>query len=186
MRERSDQHSAGEAAMAERNPRGRPRKYSEETLIDAALQVMEREGFAALTIRSLAQQLGTSHTTLYNYLDSIEEIESKAVHKLAAQLPSPGASTAAELRMELKEYMLAARKLLLQHPGVMLSDPESAAARSLQDIGNRWFAALLPYSPDMKTVQLAIGALLATALMSEIGRAVQQECRDRSRMPSSA
>lgn len=158
------QEAAGEAAK--RTTRGRPRKYSDELLVEAALRVMEREGYAALTIRSLAGELGTSHTTLYNYIDSIEEIEDKAVHRLTDQLPAPRASSTPELRAELAAYMQAARLLLLQHPGVMLSRPGSAAAQSFLATGDQWQRALLPYAPDAKALQLALGALLSTVLLA--------------------
>jgi AcrR family transcriptional regulator len=160
------QEGAGEA---QRNPRGRPRKYSDELLVAAALRVMEREGYAALTIRSLAGELGTSHTTLYNYIDSIEEIEDKAVHRLTEQLPAPRSSSAPELRVELVAYMQAARALLHQHPGVMLSRPGSAAANRFEEGGREWQRVLLPYAPDQKTLQLALGALLSTVLVAVEG-----------------
>lgn len=151
---------------AQRNGRGRPRKYSDELLVAAALRVMEREGYRALTSRSLAEELGTSHTTLYNYIDSIEQIEARAVHQLTDRLPAPRSSSAAELRVELVELLQAAQRLLLQHPGVMLSRPGSAASQSFLQTGEQWQRALLPYAPDAKTVQLAMGALLSTVLLA--------------------
>lgn len=154
------------AAAEQRNPRGRPRKYSDELLVDAALRVMEREGYAALTIRSLAAELGTSHTTLYNYIGAIEEIEDKAVHKLTDQLPLPQSSSVPQLRVELIAFLMASRRLMLHHPGVMLSRYDSAAARTFVQVGDRWQDVLLAYAPDRKTVHLAMGALLSTVLLA--------------------
>lgn len=157
-------HEAGQ-----RNPRGRPRKYSDELLVEAALRVMDREGYAALTIRSLAAELGTSHTTLYNYIGSIEEIEDKAVHRLTDQLPMPKAVSVPQLRVELIAFLVASRGLMLQHPGVLLSRPDSAATRTFLQVGDRWQEVLLAYAPDRKTVHLAMGALLSTVLLAVEG-----------------
>ncbi|MDM4769857.1 TetR/AcrR family transcriptional regulator [Solimonas sp. SE-A11] len=170
------------AAAEQRNPRGRPRKYSDELLVEAALRVMEREGYAALTIRSLAAELGTSHTTLYNYIGAIEEIEDKAVHRLTDQLPLPQSSSVPELRVELIAFLVASRRLMLHHPGVMLSRHDSAAAQTFMQVGDRWQGALLAYAPDRKTVHLALGALLSTvALAVEAERRLGAEYEKRLR-----
>ena len=146
--------------------RGRPRRFSDDVLVAAALRVMEREGYRALTIRSLAGELGTSHTTLYNYLGAIEEIEDRAVRKLADQMPAPRSTSAPELRSELMAFLRAARRLLLLHPGVLLSKPGSAVAQAFLENGARWQLALLPYAPDPKSLQLALGALVSIVLVS--------------------
>src|ERR1700761_5514467 len=104
---------------------GRPRKIAEGAMVEAALRVMEREGYAALTARSLAQELGISHSTLYNYVEQIEDVEAQALHQLTAQLPLPTASTPRGLRAELLAYLLAAIRLLSQHPGVLFPPVDS-------------------------------------------------------------
>ena len=149
---------------AERSP-GRPRKYAEGALVDAALQVMEREGYAALTIRSLAQELGTSHSTLYNYVGHIEDIENQAMQRLTARLPMPQVSSAPELRKQLMAYLLAVLRLLSQHPGVLFPPEGSAAWKTLYEIGEQWVRALAPYAPDEKTTRLALAALVAIVVV---------------------
>lgn len=150
---------------APRATMGRPRKYSDDELVDAALRVLERQGYAALTIRALAQELGTSHSTLYNYVERVEDIESKAVHKLTAQLPFPSASTPRELRAELLDYLIAAWRMLLQHPGVLFPPMKSPSWNTLFEIGERWVQALVVHAPDEETARLALGALVSTAVV---------------------
>lgn len=145
---------------------GRPRKYSDEILVDAALRVLEREGYKALTVRSLAQELGTSHATLYNYIDSVEEIESKALHKLAGQLPLPSASSAVELRAELLDYLQSIHRLLLQHPAVLFAKAGSASARTLTEVSDRWLQVVQLYAPDQRTAVLAMSALVSSVVAS--------------------
>ncbi len=147
------------------SPRGRPRRYSDELLVDAALRVMGRDGYTALTIRSLAEELGVSHSALYTYVGAIKEIEDKAKRRLTDRLPRPQSASAQELRKELLAYVQAARTLILLHPGVMLSRPGSGASEIFRDISEQWFRALAPYAPDLKTVQLALSALIGTVLL---------------------
>jgi AcrR family transcriptional regulator len=143
---------------------------------------MEREGYAALTIRSLADELGTSHSTLYNYVGHVEDIESQALHKLTEQLPMPSAFTPRELRGQLKPYLLAAFRLLLQHPHVLFPPAGSASWKTLYDIGEKWVAALTPYAANEKAARIVLNALLSTtAIQAERERAYGPDYASRAR-----
>jgi AcrR family transcriptional regulator len=157
-----------ERRPAGRSGAGRPRKYSDDILVSAALRVMEREGYRALSLRSLAAELKTSHTTLYNYVDAIEEIESRALDRLSQKLPVPRAAAGPVLRAELVDYLKAARSLLLQHPGVMLSPPDSAAGKSLNAISHRWQEVLQATAPDPNAGRLALTLLTSAAITTAI------------------
>ncbi len=150
---------------AQPGSRGRPRKYSDEMLVDAALRVMGRDGYTSLTIRSLAEELGVSHSALYTYVAAIEEIEDKAKRRLTDRLPRPQSSSPEKLRAELLAFLHAARVLILLHPGVLLSRVGSASSEIFRDISEEWFAALTPHAPDLKTVKLALTALMGTVLL---------------------
>jgi AcrR family transcriptional regulator len=52
----------------------RPAKLSREGIIDGALTFLDREGWDALTINALATQLGTKGPSLYNHVDSLEDL----------------------------------------------------------------------------------------------------------------
>ncbi|MGH8237605.1 MAG: TetR/AcrR family transcriptional regulator, partial [Steroidobacteraceae bacterium] len=45
---------------------GRPRKLTRERIINGAVQLLDEQGFDALSMRSLALRLGINHATLYN------------------------------------------------------------------------------------------------------------------------
>ncbi|MGZ4577325.1 MAG: TetR/AcrR family transcriptional regulator [Mycobacterium sp.] len=64
------------AAMRTRAGRtgSRPAKLSREGIIDGALTFLDREGWDALTINALAMQLGTKGPSLYNHVDSLEDL----------------------------------------------------------------------------------------------------------------
>ena len=52
----------------------RPAKLSREAIVDGALTFLDREGWDSLTINALATQLGTKGPSLYNHVDSLEDL----------------------------------------------------------------------------------------------------------------
>ena len=52
----------------------RPAKLSRDGIIDGALTFLDREGWDSLTINALATQLGTKGPSLYNHVDSLEDL----------------------------------------------------------------------------------------------------------------
>ncbi len=68
--------AGGEARMAQppsTSTRKAPR-LSRETIVNAALTFLDREGWDALTINALATQLGTKGPSLYNHVNSLEDL----------------------------------------------------------------------------------------------------------------
>ena len=54
--------------------RAKSPKLSRETIVNAALNFLDREGWDGLTINALASQLGTKGPSLYNHVDSLEDL----------------------------------------------------------------------------------------------------------------
>jgi AcrR family transcriptional regulator len=52
----------------------RPARLSREIVVNSALTFLDREGWDALTINALATQLGTKGPSLYNHVDSLEDL----------------------------------------------------------------------------------------------------------------
>src|SRR5205807_5189011 len=52
----------------------RPARLSRDIIVNAALTFLDREGWDALTINALATQLGTKGPSLYNHVDSLEDL----------------------------------------------------------------------------------------------------------------
>ncbi|RDH77028.1 TetR/AcrR family transcriptional regulator [Mycolicibacterium moriokaense] len=68
--------SAGDIkpAPATQSAGRRPAKLSRESIVNAALTFLDRDGWDALTINALATQLGTKGPSLYNHVDSLEDL----------------------------------------------------------------------------------------------------------------
>ena len=52
----------------------RPVRLSRDSIVNAALTFLDREGWDALTINALATQLGTKGPSLYNHVQSLEDL----------------------------------------------------------------------------------------------------------------
>lgn len=70
MAARPEQQLAGGRS---RSP-ARPARLSRDSIVNAALTFLDREGWDALTINALATQLGTKGPSLYNHVDSLEDL----------------------------------------------------------------------------------------------------------------
>ena len=55
-------------------PAARPTRLSRDSIVNAALTFLDREGWDALTINALATQLGTKGPSLYNHVHSLEDL----------------------------------------------------------------------------------------------------------------
>lgn len=73
----------------------RSTKLSRDTVVNAALSFLDREGWDALTINALALQLGTKGPSLYNHLDSLQDlrrsVRMRVIDDIIAMLNSAGA-----------------------------------------------------------------------------------------------
>lgn len=75
MAARPEPQSPGAAARpATSSPGRRHAKLSRDSIVNAALTFLDREGWDALTINALASQLGTKGPSLYNHVDSLQDL----------------------------------------------------------------------------------------------------------------
>jgi AcrR family transcriptional regulator len=65
--------SAGRSGAGSKSS-SRVGRLSREIIVNAALTFLDREGWEALTINALATQLGTKGPSLYNHVDSLEDL----------------------------------------------------------------------------------------------------------------
>ncbi len=74
MTSRPDAESTGARSRAGSKTPARSVKLSREVIVNAALTFLDREGWDALTINALANQLGTKGPSLYNHVHSLEDL----------------------------------------------------------------------------------------------------------------
>jgi AcrR family transcriptional regulator len=94
---------------------GSPRTpLTRERVLAGAISIADRDGLAALTIRSLATELGVKPMSVYHHVPGKEAILDGIVDAVFAQfdLPAPGG----DWRSELRARYTSARAVLRRHP----------------------------------------------------------------------
>ncbi len=77
MAPRPESQAVGDArpaAPARPRATARATKLSRDSIVGAALTFLDREGWDALTINALANQLGTKGPSLYNHVQSLDDL----------------------------------------------------------------------------------------------------------------
>lgn len=85
-----------------------------ERVLAAALEVADEGGLAGLTMRSLAQRLGTSPMALYHYVATKEELLDGLVDLVFEEIELP--DPAGDWREQIERRMCSAREALRRHP----------------------------------------------------------------------
>ena len=100
-------------------PRQRPARapLTREAIVDAALRVQAREGADGLSMRRVAEELGTGPASLYWHVANKDELINLLIDRVASeiQLPPPDP---AQWQQQLKEWVLQARQVFKRYPGV--------------------------------------------------------------------
>ncbi|MEM9033609.1 MAG: TetR family transcriptional regulator [Actinomycetota bacterium] len=98
--------------------RGRPPRFSRDRIVETALELLPELGLDGLSMRRLAEALGTTPATLYRHVDGQDDLVAAvadAVISTIEVLPPPADDEIAEwLTAAVRSY----RTILLQHPGV--------------------------------------------------------------------
>jgi AcrR family transcriptional regulator len=106
-------------AHAARLDRRRPRAggLTVEQVVDAAVDLADEAGWDEVTVRDLAERLGTSSATLYRHVASVEELRVLVIDRVLGEIELPGRSLPARARVI--ELSVGLRRVLLAHPGVI-------------------------------------------------------------------
>jgi AcrR family transcriptional regulator len=85
---------------------------------NAGLRVLDREGLDALSMRKVADELGTGVMTLYGYVRTRDELVDRLAGRIFAAIdvaPAPGASW----RVQLADALTAMHESMKTHPGAV-------------------------------------------------------------------
>lgn len=91
---------------------------STETIVSTAVLLISEHGLPALSIRSIAAELGLSPMSVYRYVDSKDDLLDLVLLEVLARMEIPP-SLSGDWRERIVEVMLAWRDLLLTHANVV-------------------------------------------------------------------
>jgi AcrR family transcriptional regulator len=96
-----------------------PRKFTEAQLREAALAIVDRDGLQALTMRRLAEALGTGAMTLYNYVEDRDGLEALIVGAVMAEMAPPTAKPADAWDDQVRGIAMAMWHAVRRHPNAI-------------------------------------------------------------------
>ncbi len=107
-----------------RRPRSRA-PLGREEIVTAALRLLRKEGFGALTMRRLAEELGAGGTSAYWYVRDKGQLVDLVIDRLVGEMQVPGRGEWSE---RLTGFARHARRVLLDHPGAAALIVERSAS----------------------------------------------------------
>lgn len=143
----------------------RPRSLTPAQLATAALDVIDRDGLAGLTMRAVAQRLGTSTMALYRYVHDRRELEALVVDLVLGAVDTTPPPPGPDWRRRIRELVHRVRAAVEAHPGAIpLLPPHRHSSPSLL----RWSEAVLGVLAEAGLT----GRARAVALRALIGYAI--------------
>ncbi|MET8989233.1 TetR/AcrR family transcriptional regulator C-terminal domain-containing protein [Nonomuraea wenchangensis] len=98
-------------------PRRAPRQtLTLERIVAEAVALLDEEGVTGLTMRRLAERLGTGSTTLYWHVRTKEDVLDLALDAVFGEAPLPAARPGEPWHEPVRALMGAWRSALLRHP----------------------------------------------------------------------
>jgi AcrR family transcriptional regulator len=97
-----------------RDPAPERQPLTREKIVDAALALLEREGMQGLSMRKLAQELGTGAASLYWHVGDKEQLLGLLLDRIVGESEFPEPDPA-RWREQVKELGRATRRLFAKH-----------------------------------------------------------------------
>jgi TetR/AcrR family tetracycline transcriptional repressor len=101
--------------------RGRPKRtrapLSREAIVDAALRVLDCEGAPGLSMRRIAEELGTGAGAIYWHVANKEQLVQLVFDRVIGDLPLPEVDPE-RWDEQIKQAARDVRRLMREHPGI--------------------------------------------------------------------
>src|SRR5262245_59502850 len=85
-----------------------------ERVLRAAVDLADREGIDALSMRRLAQELGVEAMSFYNHVDGKEDLLNGMIDLIVGEIDPPSAD--GDWKAIARARILSARRTMLRHP----------------------------------------------------------------------
>lgn len=114
MAEKSDKTKMGQSVWLKPvKPEREVPALSKERILDAALEILDQQGLAGLTMRKLAQHLNAGAASLYWHVETRDDVLELALDAVLSEITYPSESD--DWQVTLIAYMHEWRRVLLRH-----------------------------------------------------------------------
>jgi AcrR family transcriptional regulator len=168
-------------------PAGRRPRLRREQIAAAAIAIADADGFAALSMRRVAAELGSGTMSLYRYIDAKEDLVALMADALSAEVLVPDGELPGDWRAALAVIAHRTRAAYLRHPwAVHALHGEAAAATGtpMGPNGLRRFEqslAALASAPFDTTGRLSLLTVVEDYVLGHVLRAAELLARARAR-----
>ena len=87
-----------------------------ERVLQVAIELADRDGLDALSMRKLGQELGVDAMALYRHVRSKDDLFDGIIEVIVSEIERPRAAEAVDWKTRLREQVMAARAVMLGHP----------------------------------------------------------------------
>ncbi|MFI5731354.1 TetR/AcrR family transcriptional regulator [Kribbella sp. NPDC051587] len=99
-------------------PRPAKEPLTRERIVDAAMRLIVEHGYDAVSMRKIAQELGTGPASLYAHVANKGELDQLLVDRAAQQMRLGDAPDPARWQEQLKDYLREMLRVMRANPGV--------------------------------------------------------------------
>lgn len=143
---------------------GRPAKFTREQLQSAALAIVDEEGAAGLSMRTLAAALGTGAMTLYNYVAEREDLDVLVVEAVIAEARWPDGRND-DWRDDVRAIAIALWRAVRAHPNAIpLILTRRSRSPAVFEVSEALLQALARSGRSRKSLLVAFRAVLALVM----------------------
>lgn len=169
----------------------RPRSLSHARLASAALAVIDRDGLAGLSMRSVAKELGMSTMALYRYVDDREELERLVVDLVLGTVNTEPPRPEAPWQERIEVLVRRLRDAVAAHPEIV---PLTVTHRHRSLAGLRWSESVLGvlteagFDGDQRVVALRglLGYVIGAIQLEHLGALSGEGTRAIAELPPDA
>jgi AcrR family transcriptional regulator len=94
-------------------PAERKRGLSREAIVDTAMRVLDAEGLDAVTMRRVAQELGTGPASLYAHVANKEDLFALLIDRAVGEIEIPAGD--GDWQEQVKQFARAMREMFVRH-----------------------------------------------------------------------
>jgi AcrR family transcriptional regulator len=94
------------------------RQLTQDAIVDAAIEVLDQEGMDAVSMRRVAQALGTGAASLYQHVGGKDELTLLMFDRIAGEVPPPPAPDPERWQEQVRETMTSVWRAMMAHPGI--------------------------------------------------------------------
>jgi AcrR family transcriptional regulator len=137
---------------------GRPPRFSRERLAQVAFEIADREGFDAVSMRRVAQELGAGTMTLYNYVRTKDELVALMDDHLMGELLVGPEELARPWREAFTAVLRRTYRLRVAHPWSLTALRNAGMGRNALRHAEQTLAALenSPFTGERKFTVMSV------------------------------